>query len=126
MLSSPLQQKTLPCPVMRNEADTRAELVDPALQARGRHHALVKREQTAGAIDVIHGQPRQQLRSAGSTTPCASRSTATPSPSPSPLLKGKVQNKPPGHGLEQAGRGTARSPVADLWTGCSFKHHGFH
>jgi type I restriction enzyme R subunit len=36
-----------------NEADTRAELIDPALYRRGWTEDQIKREETAGAIDVI-------------------------------------------------------------------------
>ena len=48
-----------------NEADTRAKLVDPALHSRGWTEDSIKREVTAGAIEIVDGIPRQ--RAAGST-----------------------------------------------------------
>jgi type I site-specific restriction endonuclease len=46
----------------RNEADTRAELIDPALHACGWTAKHVKRQQTAGAITGINGQPQRTGR----------------------------------------------------------------
>ena len=40
---------------MLSEADTRAKLIDPAIHARGWTEDLIRREETAGAIDVIGG-----------------------------------------------------------------------
>ncbi len=40
------------------ESDTRAKLIDPALHARGWTEDLIRREETAGAVEVIEGQPR--------------------------------------------------------------------
>jgi type I restriction enzyme R subunit len=36
-----------------NEADTRAKLIDPALHDRGWTENLIRREETAGAIEII-------------------------------------------------------------------------
>jgi type I restriction enzyme R subunit len=44
------------------EADTRAKLIDPALLARGGTEDLVRREETAGAIEIVDGRPRRQAR----------------------------------------------------------------
>jgi type I restriction enzyme R subunit len=43
-----------------NEADTRAKLIDPALHSRGWTEDLIKREVTAGAIEIVAGIPRQR------------------------------------------------------------------
>ena len=48
-----------------NEADTRAKLIDPALHSKGWTEDSIKREVTAGAIEIVAGIPRQ--RAAGST-----------------------------------------------------------
>ena len=46
-----------------NEADRRAKLIDPAIYKRGWTEENVRREETAGAIEIIDGNPR--LRSKG-------------------------------------------------------------
>jgi hypothetical protein len=43
-----------------NESDTRAKLIDPALHVRGWTEDFIKREETAGAIEIINGSPRKQ------------------------------------------------------------------
>ena len=45
-----------------NEADTRAKLIDPALHARGWTEDLIRREESAGAVDVVDGRPRRRAR----------------------------------------------------------------
>lgn len=40
----------------RNEAQTRVELIDPALFARGWVHADIRLEETAAAIDMVYGK----------------------------------------------------------------------
>jgi hypothetical protein len=44
------------------EADTRAKLIDPALHARGWTEELIRREETAGAIEIVGGRPRKRSR----------------------------------------------------------------
>ena len=44
------------------ESDTRAKLIDPAIHARGWTEDLIKREETAGAIEIIDGKPRKRAR----------------------------------------------------------------
>lgn len=43
-----------------NESDTRAKLIDPALHARGWREDLIKREGTAGAIEIVDGRARRR------------------------------------------------------------------
>lgn len=45
-----------------NEADTRAKLIDPAIHERGWSEDLIRREETAGAIEVFEGKPRKRAR----------------------------------------------------------------
>src|SRR5712691_1680922 len=45
-----------------NESDTRAKLIDPAIHARGWTEDLIRREETAGAIEIIDGKPRKQAK----------------------------------------------------------------
>ncbi len=43
--------------MLLSEADTRAKLIDPAIQARGWTEDHVRREETAGTIELIDGNP---------------------------------------------------------------------
>jgi type I restriction enzyme R subunit len=43
-----------------NEADTRAKLIDPSLHSRGWTEDSIKREVTAGSIEIVAGIPRQR------------------------------------------------------------------
>ena len=45
-----------------DEADTRAKLIDPALHARGWTEDLIRREETAGAVEIVEGRPRKQAK----------------------------------------------------------------
>lgn len=86
--------------VRLNEADTRAKLIDPAIYNRGWTEDLIKREQTAGAIEIIGGKGRRRaqgridyvlrIRVHKDTQPVAVA-----------LIEAKAANLPPGHGLEQ-------------------------
>lgn len=42
------------------ESDTRAKRIDPTLHARGRTEDLIRREETAGAIEIIDGKARKR------------------------------------------------------------------
>ena len=48
-----------------NEADTRAKLIDPTLHARGWTEDHIRREETAGTIEIIDGKPRKQAKGRG-------------------------------------------------------------
>ncbi len=48
-----------------SESDTRAKLIDPAIHARGWTEDLIRREETAGAAEIVEGQARK--RSQGRT-----------------------------------------------------------
>lgn len=43
-----------------SEADTRAKLIDPALHDAGWRENLIRRETTAGGIDIVDGRPRKR------------------------------------------------------------------
>ena len=45
-----------------NESDTRAKLIDPALYARGWKEDNIKREETAGAVEMHDGKARRRSR----------------------------------------------------------------
>lgn len=85
---------------MYNEADTRAKLIDPAIHSRGWTEDLIRREQTAGEIQIIEGKPRRRkgkidyllrVKVGFNTQPIAIS-----------LIEAKAENYPPNYGLEQA------------------------
>jgi len=39
-----------------NEAETRAKLIDPVIRTRGWTEELIKREETAGEIQIVDGK----------------------------------------------------------------------
>jgi type I restriction enzyme, R subunit len=45
-----------------SEADTRAKLIDPAIHKCGWTEDLIRREETAGTIEIINGKARQRSR----------------------------------------------------------------
>ncbi|MBI4248534.1 MAG: DEAD/DEAH box helicase family protein [Elusimicrobia bacterium] len=84
-----------------NEADTRAKLVDPAIHARGWSEDLIRREETAGAIEVIDGKPRKRAK--GRTDYVLRiKVNAETQPVAVALIEAKAEKLPPAHGLEQA------------------------
>ncbi|MFZ5864185.1 MAG: DEAD/DEAH box helicase family protein [Nitrospirota bacterium] len=83
------------------EADTRAKLIDPALHTRGWTEDLIRREETAGAIEIIDGKPRKQSKG---RVDYVLRIKVNPDTQPVAvaLIEAKAEDKPPTHGLEQA------------------------
>jgi type I site-specific restriction endonuclease len=51
------------------EADTWAKLIDPAIHARGWTENLIRREKTAGAIEIVDGKATAALRHQPSRPP---------------------------------------------------------
>ncbi len=45
-----------------SESDTRAKLIDPAIHARGWTEELIRREEAAGAVEIIDGRPFKQAK----------------------------------------------------------------
>src|SRR5579875_2100116 len=84
-----------------NEADTRAKLIDPAIHGRGWTEELVKREVTAGGIDIIDGRPRRR-KSGRADYLLRVRATSSTRPVAVALIEAKAETLPPTHGLEQA------------------------
>lgn len=84
-----------------SEADTRAKLIDPALHGRGWTEDLVRREETAGAIEVIEGKPRKQAKGRVDYT-LRVRINPNTQPLAMALIEAKAADLPPTHGLEQA------------------------
>lgn len=83
------------------EADTRAKLIDPALHARGWTEELIRREETAGAIEIIGGRPRKRSRGRVDYV-LRVRVNINTQPVAVALIEAKPEHLPPNHGLEQA------------------------
>ena len=83
-----------------SEQDTRAKLIDPALHKRGWTEAHIRREETAGAIDIVDGRGKRRR----GRTDYTLRVRVTPDAQPVAvaLLEAKKNQLPPDHGLEQA------------------------
>ena len=83
-----------------SESDTRAKLIDPALHARGWTEDLIRREETAGAIEIVDGRPRKQRKG---RIDYLLRIKVNPSAQPVAvaLIEAKAEDLPPAHGLEQ-------------------------
>lgn len=84
-----------------NESDTRAKLIDPAIHGRGWTEDLIRREQTAGAIEIIGGKARKRSKGRIDYT---LRIMVNPGTHPVAiaLIEAKAEHLPPTHGLEQA------------------------
>jgi len=89
--------------VALSEADTRAKLIDPAIHARGWTEDLIKREETAGAIDIdpASGRPRRQTKGRVDYTLRIKVYPDTQAVAVA-LIEAKAAHLPPDHGLEQA------------------------
>src|SRR5438874_3909221 len=88
-----------------NEADTRAKLIDPAIHKRGWTEDLIRREETAGAIEIVGGKGRRRGRGKVDYT---LRIKVNPETQPVAvaLIEAKKEELHPGHGLDQ-GKGYA-------------------
>jgi len=93
--------------VALSEADTRAKLIDPALHVRGWTEDLIRREETAGAVDILDGRPRRRSKGRVDYT---LRLKLGPDAQPVAvaLIEAKSEDLPPAHGLQQ-GRAYADS-----------------
>jgi type I restriction enzyme R subunit len=88
-------------PVMPfGESDTRAKLIDPALHSCGWTEDLIRREETAGAIEIVDGKPRKRAKGRVDYTLRIAVNAET-QPVAVALIEAKAENLPPGHGLEQ-------------------------
>ena len=90
-----------PTAIALSEADTRAKLIDPAIHARGWTEDLIRREETAGAIEIVDGKPRKQAKG---RVDYMLRVKVNPDTQPVAvaLIEAKAEHLPPAHGLEQA------------------------
>ncbi len=89
-------------PITRyNEADTRAKLIDPAIHQRGWTEDLIRREQSAGSIEIIGNKARRRAKG---KVDYLLRVKVNPNTQPVAvaLIEAKKNTLPPGHGLSQA------------------------
>src|SRR5213592_4308027 len=84
-----------------NESDTRAKLIDPAIHAQGWTEDLIRREETAGAIQIIDGKPRKQAKGRVDYTLRIKVNPEAQAVAVA-LIEAKAEDLPPTHGLEQA------------------------
>lgn len=91
-----------------NESDTRAKLIDPAIHACGWTEDLIRREETAGAVEVVEGKPRRRAKGRVDYV-LRVKVNLESQPVAVALIEAKAENLAPGHGLEQVkGYGSAR------------------
>lgn len=83
-----------------NESDTRAKLIDPAIHGVGWTEDLIKREETAGAIQIVNGKPRRISRGRIDYT-LRVKVNSQSQPVAVALIEAKAEHLPPTHGLEQ-------------------------
>lgn len=86
---------------MFNEADTRAKLIDPSIHKCGWSEDLIRREETAGSIEIIGGKARRRSRGKVDYVLRVKVNTGT-QPVAVALIEAKKESLPPGHGLDQA------------------------
>jgi len=84
-----------------NEADTRAKLIDPAIHKCGWTEDLIRREETAGAVDIINGKAMRRSRGKIDYVLRVKVNVDT-QPVALALIEAKKESLPPGHGLDQA------------------------
>ena len=82
------------------EADTRAKLIDPALYSQGWGEEHIRREETAGGIEIVEGVARRQSRGRVDYT-LRIRVTTPAQPVALAYVEAKAENKPPTAGLQQ-------------------------
>lgn len=83
-----------------NEADTRAKLIDPALHKRGWSEDLIRREETAGTVEIVNGRGRRRPRGTVDYVLRVKVNIDT-QPVALALIEAKKESLPPNHGLEQ-------------------------
>lgn len=86
----------------RNEADTRADLIDPLLRAKGWHSDLVRRELRPARVEIIRSRGRRVQPQGRVDYLLQVRLNAITAPVPVAIIEAKAEHLPPSHGLEQA------------------------
>jgi len=84
-----------------NESDTRAKLIDPAIHRQGWTEDLIRREETAGTVEIINGKARRRSRGKIDYVLRVKVNVGT-QPVALGLIEAKKESLPAGHGLDQA------------------------
>lgn len=83
-----------------NEADTRAKLIDPVIHKLGWTEDLIRREETAGMVEIVNGRGRRRARGKIDYVLRVKVNVDT-QPVALALIEAKKETLPPGHGLTQ-------------------------
>src|SRR5512137_1952746 len=86
---------------MLSESDTRAKLIDPAIHRRGWTEDLIRREETAGAVEIGDAGPRRRPKGRVDYL-LRVKVTLDSQPVAVALIEAKAEHLPPTHGLQQA------------------------
>jgi type I restriction enzyme, R subunit len=84
-----------------NEADTRAKLIDSSIHKRGWTEDLIRREETAGTVEIINGKPRRRSRGKIDYV-LRTKVNIDTQPVALALIEAKKDSLPAGYGLDQA------------------------
>lgn len=84
-----------------DEAQTRIQLIDPALHERGWTEDLIRREETLGTVEIVAGRPRRASHGRTDYT-LRVRAHEGAQPVAVAVLEAKSEDKHPAHGLDQA------------------------
>jgi type I restriction enzyme R subunit len=90
------------------EADTRAKLIDPAIHAKGWTEEHIRREETAGGIEVVEGEARRSSKGRVDYT-LRVKVSATAQPVALAYIEAKAEHKSATEGLQQGKDYTAAS-----------------
>jgi len=85
-----------------NEAETRSQLIDPAIQDRGWHYPLVRREVTAKKVIIEDDGTATRMQTGKADYVLQVQVNRDTEPVPVAVLEAKAEDYPPDHGLEQA------------------------
>src|SRR5574341_245995 len=85
--------------MIRNEDQTRRELIDPKLRSRGWTEDLIRRERTVGGADIVEGRPRRR-RGRTDYLLCLPVGLGQ-SPLPVAIIEAKKESEFPALGLQQ-------------------------
>ena len=84
-----------------NEADTRAKLIDPKIHACGWTEDHIKREVSAGSIEIIAGKAKRRAKGRVDYT-LRVKINSTAQPVTVAIIEAKAEKLHPGQGLDQA------------------------
>lgn len=84
-----------------NEADTRSKLIDPAIHKKGWSEDHIKREESAGTIEIVAGKAKRNAKGKVDYT-LRLKVASSSQPVAVAIIEAKAESKHPGHGLEQA------------------------